>query len=165
VLLDQVFGAEVLMLFNAGSGEMIKAALVQQIYAVAICANNAHKNVVLENLMAFVKLKGMVNLATDAPTKPADLVAFEKQLLVDARTGQASVGGPPGPPAGTGQASVGGGGSNPPNDAGTAPAAEGNAGADTSVDDLVWPGGRQGVVPKPGAQGKKNLFAFGNMSF
>ena len=82
------------MLFNAGSGEMIKASLMMHSYAVAICRNNAHKKMVLENLTAFVKSNGIVNLATDAPTKPADLVEFEKQLQMQANTGQASVGVP-----------------------------------------------------------------------
>ena len=35
----QVSGAEVRMLFNAGSGEMIKASLMMHIYVVAICRN------------------------------------------------------------------------------------------------------------------------------
>lgn len=43
------------MLFNAGSGEMIKAALVQQIFTVTMCANNARKKMILENLMAVMK--------------------------------------------------------------------------------------------------------------
>ena len=56
--------------------------------------NNAHKKMVLENLTAFAKSNGIVNLATDMPTKPADLVEFEKQLQMQANTGQASVGVP-----------------------------------------------------------------------
>ena len=62
------------MLFNAGSGEMVKASLTMQIYSVAICRNNAHKKMVWDNLTAFVRSKGLVNLASDAPTKPADLI-------------------------------------------------------------------------------------------
>ena len=82
------------MLFNTGSGEMIKASLMMQVYSIAICRNKAHKKIVLENLTAFVQSKGIANLATDAPTKPADLVEFEKQLQMQANTGQASVGVP-----------------------------------------------------------------------
>ena len=74
-----------LIIFNIGTGEMIKAALVPQVCAVAICANLAHKKMVLENMMAFLKSKGLVNLAAGAPTKSADLVAFEQRLQVGAR--------------------------------------------------------------------------------
>ena len=47
---------------------------------------------VMENLTAFVKSTRLVNLAAGAPTKPADLVEFEKQLQMGAKTDHASVG-------------------------------------------------------------------------
>ena len=40
------------MILNVGAGEMIKAALMMQIYAVAVCKNNTHKTMVMETLMS-----------------------------------------------------------------------------------------------------------------
>ena len=82
------------MLFNAGSGEMIKASLLSQIYSVAICRNNAHKKMVWDNLSAFVRSMGLVNLTFDAPTKPVELVEFDKNLQNVANTIHTSVGPP-----------------------------------------------------------------------
>ena len=143
------------MLFNAGTGEMIKAALIHQIYTVAICRNSAHKNMFFENLAEFVTVTGLVNLAMGAPEKPPELLAFEKQLQTDARTGKASVAGLPPPPQPPGGAPVGGRMSPAENDAGTAAGAEGNAGAAAAP----------GAAPKPKTVDKKRtMLAFGQAS-
>ena len=132
------------MIFNTGTGEMLKASLLMQVYSVAICKNTAHKKLVMDNLMDFAKTKWLVNLAADSPTKSADLVAFEKRLQTDVQSRRAFVPPPPPPPS-TPTAAV----SSAAADPGVRPAAEAAAG------DVAG--------PSKGACGsKKNLFAFGS---
>ena len=48
--LADVFDAAVLFLVHPGSGEMIKAALKQHKFALAICRTAAHKTLIMKNL-------------------------------------------------------------------------------------------------------------------
>ena len=70
---------------DPGSGEMMKACLAQQVYAVGICKNLMHKKVVMDNLTSWVKGAGLVNVLTGAPEKPADLVGYEQKVKLMAK--------------------------------------------------------------------------------
>ena len=76
--LINIFSPEVLVLFDVGSGEMIKAALSQRVLTVGIVANKAHKELIMPGLRQFVQANNLVNIADGAPSKPQALIAFEK---------------------------------------------------------------------------------------
>ena len=75
--LINVFGPDVVIIFDVGAGEMMKAALVMRILSIAIVPNKAHKEFVLEILRKFVAAMNLVNLNSDLPTKTAAMLKFE----------------------------------------------------------------------------------------
>ena len=75
----QSVGAELLFLYDVGSGEMIKASLLQKVHCIDIVRNNAHKAFVMGELKAFVKERGLVNLTSYAPKRPPELIRFEQK--------------------------------------------------------------------------------------
>ena len=70
-----VFGADLLVDLTPGSGQSPMAAILENIKAVVICKNTAHKTFVLETLSDLVKFHKLVRHTP--PVKPAELVAWE----------------------------------------------------------------------------------------
>ena len=70
-----VFGADLLVDLTPGSGQSPMAAFLENIKAVVICKNTAHKTFVLETLSDLVKFHKLVRHTP--PVKPAELVAWE----------------------------------------------------------------------------------------
>ena len=77
--LINVFSPDVVILFDVGAGELMKAALAQRVLIVGIVPNKAHRDVVIEVLRKFVDGLNLVNLADGAPSKPAQMIKFETQ--------------------------------------------------------------------------------------
>ena len=74
-----MFDADVGIFTQPGSGEMIKAFLLTGKYVVALCKSTAHKNFIKSNLETWVENMNLVSFS-DAPTKPPQLIAYEKAL-------------------------------------------------------------------------------------
>ena len=91
--LIEVFDADILVLLHGGTGEMVKAVLAKQRHAVVICSTAAQKVLIQTNLRDWTKRMNLVNFA-DAPTKPANLIAYERGVTV-----QSSAKAPPTAPA------------------------------------------------------------------
>ena len=132
---------------------MIKAAFTETgvIYAVALCQNVSHRDLIMDNLRAF-------NLTVDAPQKPADIVAYEASLTAQAHATNNPVVVPPPalppPVAGADTSSAAG-------------AAGGSGGTTGSAQTAAVAGGAAGSAggaatsapTPPGAT--KSIFAFG----
>ena len=63
---------------HPGSGEMLKAALKQHKFAVAICRTAFHKTLIMNNLRSYVRTMDLVNFTADAPKKPRALIEYER---------------------------------------------------------------------------------------
>ena len=74
--LINVFNPDVLILFDCGSGEMLKAALSQRVVSVGIVPNKTHKDLLMNVLRKFVEALSLVNFM-DGPTKPLSMIKFE----------------------------------------------------------------------------------------
>ena len=72
-----VFAPQVLILFDCGAGEMMKAALSQRVLCVGIVPNKAHKELLMNILRKFVEGMNLVNLKDNCPTKPLAMIKFE----------------------------------------------------------------------------------------
>ena len=57
----------------------MKAVLVKQRFGIAICSNQMHKRVLMDNLRDFATRMNLVG-CVDALTKPDALIAFEKSM-------------------------------------------------------------------------------------
>ena len=79
--LADVFETAILFLVHPGSGEMIKAALKQHKFALAICRTAAHKTLIMNNLRTYVKTMNLVSLSADAPMKDQEMIAYERTSL------------------------------------------------------------------------------------
>ena len=77
--LINIFDPELIVVFDVGAGELIKAALAQRILSIATVPNRAHKDFVMEILRKFVASVNLVNLAIDLPTKTPAMIKFENQ--------------------------------------------------------------------------------------
>ena len=75
--LINVFGPEVLTLFDVGAGELMKATLAQRVLCVGIVHNKAHKDMVMEVLRKLVQAVSLVNVMVGCPTKPLPMIRFE----------------------------------------------------------------------------------------
>ena len=75
--LINVFRPGVLILFDCGAGEMMKAALSQRVVSVGIAPNKTHKDMLIGILRKFVEGVSLVNLSEGCPTKPLALIKFE----------------------------------------------------------------------------------------
>ena len=75
--LINVFRPGVLILFDCGAGEMMKAALSQRVLSVGIVPNKTHKDMLIGILRKFVEGVSLVNLSEGCPTKPLALIKFE----------------------------------------------------------------------------------------
>ena len=130
-----------MILLDPGAGEMLKAAIVQQVQAIGICKSAAHKNFLMDILKSFVKSQNLVNLVADAPKKPRELLEFESK-----------------------QTQPRGGGGGPSAAAGPSmPKAAVPQKADEKLEAAA--DAPQETTPRAGVPaGKKNLFAFGNTS-
>ena len=74
--LINVFNPDVLVLFDCGAGEMLKAALSQRVLSVGIVPNKTHKELLMNVLRKFVEGLNLVNVM-DGPTKPLPMIRFE----------------------------------------------------------------------------------------
>ena len=75
--LINVFSPDVLILFDVGAGELMKAALSQRVLSVGIVPNKAHKEMLMNILRKFVEGMNLVNLADGCPTKSPTMIKFE----------------------------------------------------------------------------------------
>ena len=75
--LINVFSPEVLILFDCGAGEMMKAALSQRVLSVGIVPNKTHKDMLMGILRKFVEGVKLVNLIEGYPTKSLAMIKFE----------------------------------------------------------------------------------------
>ena len=89
--LIDIFDAQVLILLDVGSGEMLKAVLAQNALAVCVCASATHKTFVMTCLRDFVKTRGLVNTMDKAPKKPDDVIAYEQSLQPGKAPGQGTL--------------------------------------------------------------------------
>ena len=71
-----VFGIELLVDLAPGSGEKMKAVLLQNARGVLVCKTNHHKKIVMENLRKFVAASRLAPLAS-VPEKPAECAKYE----------------------------------------------------------------------------------------
>ena len=71
--LMNVFDADVLVLVNPGSGNMLKGVLALHRWAVCVCKTTAQKNFIHAELQKWVKTMHLVSFA-DKPAKPDDVV-------------------------------------------------------------------------------------------
>lgn len=83
-----VFGVDVLVDMQPGSGEKLKAALLSNIRCVAIAASGAQKKFVIDNLTKFVESQRLVT-SYNSPAKPPACLAYER-----ARSSSSQVGTP-----------------------------------------------------------------------
>ena len=74
--LINVFNPDVLILFDCGAGEVLKAALAQRVLSVGIVPNKTHKELLMNVLRKFVEAMNLVNVM-DGPTKPLPMIKFE----------------------------------------------------------------------------------------
>ena len=77
--LINVFSPDVVILFDVGAGDMMKATLAQRVLIVGIVPNKAHRDVVMDVLRKYVEGLNLVNLADGAPSKPMAMIKFETQ--------------------------------------------------------------------------------------
>ena len=75
--LIHVFSPDVLIIFDVGAGEMIKASLAQRVVCVGIVPNKAHKEFVMQELRRFVLQMNLANVVDGCPAKPVMLTRFE----------------------------------------------------------------------------------------
>ena len=75
--LINVFKPDVMILFDCGAGEMMKAALSQRVLCVGIVPNKTHKEMLMVILRKFLEGMNLVNLAEDCPSKPLTMIKFE----------------------------------------------------------------------------------------
>ena len=137
---------------------MIKAAFSETgvIYAVAVCKNRAHMDLIMDNLRAYAQTKGLVNMTVDAPQKAADLVAYEASLAAQANTTNNPIVVPPLPPPVPGA-----------DTSSAAGAAGGSGGTTGSAQTAAVAGGAAGSAggaatsAQTTAGAVKSLFAFG----
>ena len=74
--LINVFSPDVVILFDCGAGEVLKAALAQRVLSVGIVPNKTHKELLMNVLRKFVEALNLVNVM-DGPTKPLPMIRFE----------------------------------------------------------------------------------------
>ena len=74
--LIEVFNPDVVILFDCGAGEMLKATLAQRVVSVGIVPNKTHKDLLMGVLRKFVEAMNLVNMM-DGPTKPLPMIKFE----------------------------------------------------------------------------------------
>ena len=77
--LINIFTPGVVILFDVGAGELMKAALSQRVLCVGVVPNKAQKEMVMEVLRKFVDGLNLVNIIDGCPTKPFAMVRFESQ--------------------------------------------------------------------------------------
>jgi len=70
-----VFNIELLVDMTPGSGQSAFAAISENIKAIVVCKNTAHKTFILENLAELVKAHRLVRFVP--PAKPAEVIAWE----------------------------------------------------------------------------------------
>ncbi len=68
-----VFDADVLIVVNPGTGQIIKGVLAQHKWAIPVCRSTAQRNLVHAELQKWVKTMNLVSFA-DKPSKPDDIV-------------------------------------------------------------------------------------------
>ena len=68
-----VFEADVLILVNPGTGQMLKGVLALHRWAICVCKTVTQKNLIHAELQNWVKTMHLVSFA-DKPAKPQDLV-------------------------------------------------------------------------------------------
>ena len=77
--LIHVFGADVVVLTEVGSGEMMQAVLQKHKFGVGFCSTPTQKKQVMIKLKNFAKLMNLVSL-NDGPGKSEELLMYEKSL-------------------------------------------------------------------------------------
>ena len=75
--LINVFKPDVMILFDCGAGEMMKAALSQRVLCVGIVPNKTHKEMLMVILRKFLEGMNLVNLVDGCPSKPLTMIQFE----------------------------------------------------------------------------------------
>ena len=75
--LINIFDPEVIVIFDVGAGEMMKAALAQRILSIGTVPNRAHKDFVMGILRKFISTMNLVNLASELPKKTSAMIKFE----------------------------------------------------------------------------------------
>ena len=75
--LVDVFQPDVLILFDSGAGEMIKAALAMRILSVGLVPNKTHKDMLMPILREYVEAMNLVNWREGYPPKPMAMIKFE----------------------------------------------------------------------------------------
>ena len=75
--LINIFDPEVIVIFDVGAGEMMKAALAQRILSIGTVPNRAHKDFVMDILRKFISTMNLVNLASELPKKTSAMIKFE----------------------------------------------------------------------------------------